>query len=155
MAEAGALPPDQAALILRIDQRQRWRRGDRVPAESYLERYPQIKADPEINNTVIVMLTSVGYWRELSRLEAALHQAAVQRSPDQPWIVMLHYPPFTSDGQPTAFVEAITQAKPSLCLYGHLHRSAEWQQAINGTYEGVDYQLVAADFIEMIPKRVL
>jgi len=96
------------------------------------------------------------YERELQRLEAALQQATAQRtSPEQPWIVMLHYPPFTSDGQPTAFVEAITWAKPTLCLYGHLHRAAEWQRAVNGTYEGVDYRLVAADFLEMRPLRVL
>ncbi len=37
----------------------------------------QIKADPEISNVVIVMLTSVGYWRELSRLEGACVDACL------------------------------------------------------------------------------
>ncbi|MHB8627726.1 MAG: metallophosphoesterase [Aggregatilineales bacterium] len=95
------------------------------------------------------------YERELKRLESALQHAAAQRTPDQPWVVMLHYPPFTSDGQPTPFAEAITQAKPTICLYGHLHRAAEWEVAVNGLYEGVDYRLVAADFIQMMPQRVL
>lgn len=95
------------------------------------------------------------YERELKRLETALQSGAEQRTSDQPWIVMLHYPPFTSDGQPTAFVEAITRAKPTLCLYGHLHRATEWQVAANGIYEGVDYRLVAADFIDMTPQRIL
>src|SRR3954466_14535775 len=31
----------------RIDQRQRWRRGERVPVETYLEREPALRADPE------------------------------------------------------------------------------------------------------------
>jgi serine/threonine-protein kinase len=35
------------AVQLRAEQRQRWRAGERVPAESYLERYPALRADPD------------------------------------------------------------------------------------------------------------
>jgi hypothetical protein len=35
------------AAALRIEQRQRWQGGQRVPAEEYLRRYPQLNADPE------------------------------------------------------------------------------------------------------------
>ncbi len=94
------------------------------------------------------------YARELGRLTSALDCAAAQRTPGQRLIVMLHYPPFTSQGQPTAFVEAISRAAPTLCVYGHLHRSAEWQVAVNTIYQGVEYRLVAADFVQMTPQRL-
>ncbi len=95
------------------------------------------------------------YQRELTRLEAALQSGAEQRLRGQPMILLMHYPPFTSEGKPTAYVDLITHYRPTLCLYGHLHRSAEWKVAMNGVYEGVTYRLVAADYLEMIPQWVL
>src|SRR5262245_50540296 len=47
LGAGGGLPPGQALAVLRIDQLQRWRCGERVPAESYLETYAALKADPE------------------------------------------------------------------------------------------------------------
>ena len=47
LARAGSLSPSEAATVLRIDQRARWRRGERVTAESYLARHPDIAADAE------------------------------------------------------------------------------------------------------------
>jgi hypothetical protein len=48
LAEVGPLPPPQIALLLRVDQRGRWRAGDPVPAEDYLRRHPAVAADPEL-----------------------------------------------------------------------------------------------------------
>jgi serine/threonine protein kinase len=47
LAEAGPLPPAELAAVLRADQRQRWRAGQRVPSEDYLSRHPALAADPE------------------------------------------------------------------------------------------------------------
>jgi WD40 repeat protein len=47
LAEAGPLPPAEVAAVLRVDQRQRWQAGERVPSEDYLRRYPAVAADPE------------------------------------------------------------------------------------------------------------
>lgn len=94
------------------------------------------------------------YNRELGRLERALQHAIAQRVDGQPVVLMMHYPPFTSNGSPTAFVEVITRYQPTLCLYGHLHRPTEWEVAHNEVYEGVRYMLVAADFIDMTPRLV-
>jgi serine/threonine protein kinase/WD40 repeat protein len=33
--------------VLRVDQRQRWQSGERLPAEAYLQRYPALQADAE------------------------------------------------------------------------------------------------------------
>jgi predicted Ser/Thr protein kinase len=47
LAATGPLPLDQLAAVLRVDQRQRWQAGERVPAESYFQRYPNLRADVE------------------------------------------------------------------------------------------------------------
>jgi serine/threonine-protein kinase len=47
VARLGPLPAAQVAALLRIDQRERWRAGERVLAESYLQRYPQVGANQE------------------------------------------------------------------------------------------------------------
>jgi eukaryotic-like serine/threonine-protein kinase len=47
LAEAGPLPPAKLAAVLRVDQRERWQAGERVRAEDYLRRYPDVSAEPE------------------------------------------------------------------------------------------------------------
>jgi len=47
LAQAGPLPPDQLAAVLRVDQRERWQTGEGVRAESYLHQFPAVQADPE------------------------------------------------------------------------------------------------------------
>jgi WD40 repeat protein/tRNA A-37 threonylcarbamoyl transferase component Bud32/Tfp pilus assembly protein PilF len=47
LAQAGSLTPGQLAAVLRVDQRERWRAGKRVLAESYLQRYPCVAADAD------------------------------------------------------------------------------------------------------------
>jgi hypothetical protein len=47
VAAAGDLPPSELAAILAVDQRERWRAGERVAAEAYLRAYPALQADAE------------------------------------------------------------------------------------------------------------
>jgi serine/threonine-protein kinase len=47
LEEVGPLSPAALAAVLRVDQRQRWQAGERVPAEHYLQRHPALAADPE------------------------------------------------------------------------------------------------------------
>src|SRR5262245_2802683 len=44
LAQAGDLTPAQLAAVLRVDQRERWQAGERVPAETYLRQYPCMRA---------------------------------------------------------------------------------------------------------------
>jgi predicted phosphohydrolase len=92
--------------------------------------------------------------RELARLESALQCGQTLRQADEPLLLLMHYPPFTSDGQPTAYSALIARHKPTLCLYGHLHHAKEWEIVPQGLYEGVQYHLVAADYLEMTPRLV-
>ncbi len=106
---------------------------------------PYYKPDPPHNR----------YEREIKTLAAAVRAAQAQRAPDQPLIVMMHYPPFTSKGQPTAFSRMLTPLAPALCLYAHLHREDEWRVAVHDqTRDGITYRLLSADFVDMMLQRV-
>ena len=105
---------------------------------------PYYKPDPPKNR----------YERELETLTHALAEAREARQPGQPLIIMMHYPPFTSDAQPTRFSEMIEAHAPATCLYGHLHRSHEWAVAVNGVRAGIDYRLLSADFVDMMLQAV-
>ena len=48
LAHAGQLTARQLVEVLLDDQRQRWIRGDRVRAETYLHRYPRLIAVPDL-----------------------------------------------------------------------------------------------------------
>jgi hypothetical protein len=47
LAAAGPLAADELAAVLRVDQRERWRAGERVPAEEYVGRLPGDPPDAE------------------------------------------------------------------------------------------------------------
>jgi WD40 repeat protein len=53
LARTGDLSPSEAAAVLRVDQRERWRLGEGVPAEAYLQRHPSVAADPEASLDLI------------------------------------------------------------------------------------------------------
>lgn len=94
------------------------------------------------------------YTRELGRLERALDHAESQRKPGQALLLMMHFPPFTSDGKRTAYADLIIQHQPSVCVYGHLHRPVEWQVACDGEREGVHFMLAASDYLSMTPRLI-
>jgi WD40 repeat protein/tetratricopeptide (TPR) repeat protein/tRNA A-37 threonylcarbamoyl transferase component Bud32 len=47
LAEIGPMPAQQVAAVLLVDQRERWHRGQRPLAETYLAEYPELDHDPE------------------------------------------------------------------------------------------------------------
>ncbi|MBN1967042.1 MAG: metallophosphoesterase [Anaerolineae bacterium] len=94
------------------------------------------------------------YERERGWLEQALKQAQGCRTDGEPVLLMLHYPPFTSDGQPSGFTEIIRRYRPDVCVYGHLHFEQEWAVAADERRDGTRYHLVACDYLDMLPRRV-
>lgn len=105
----------------------------------YAPHDPLYKPDPPHNR----------YERELATLQAAVRAVQKQRQSGQPLIFMLHYPPYTSDGQATAYSDLIESQAPAACLYGHLHRPEEWAVAVQEPRNGVSYRLLAADYVGM------
>src|SRR4051812_23122400 len=47
LAQAGDLSPAERVEVLRIDQFERWQRGERVLAEEYLRQRPTLQLDDE------------------------------------------------------------------------------------------------------------
>lgn len=95
------------------------------------------------------------YLRELGRLERALQAAARLAAGDKPVGVLLHYPPFLPNGTPTAFATMIAAAGVRFCVYGHLHRRADWDHATQGEHQGVRYHLTSCDFLGFTPSLIV
>ncbi|MBR5417373.1 MAG: metallophosphoesterase [Clostridiales bacterium] len=68
-------------------------------------------------------------------------------------IAMLHYPPIYETGRENEFTKVLEQYGFDLCLYGHLHGRAH-QSAFNGEKNGVEYRLIAADYLRFDPVEV-
>jgi WD40 repeat protein/tRNA A-37 threonylcarbamoyl transferase component Bud32 len=47
LARADALTPAELAEVLAADQAERWHRGERIPAEQYLQQYPALRTDED------------------------------------------------------------------------------------------------------------
>ncbi len=94
------------------------------------------------------------YQRELNWLKSSLEQAQHMRTNGEPIILMMHYPPFTSDGQPNGFTRVIQEYTPDVCVYGHLHFQEEWAVAADDVRDGTRYHLVACDYLDMIPRQI-
>ena len=87
--------------------------------------------------------------RELLRLEASLKSAGEKQK-----IVFLHYPPRYKGYECQEILNLLQQYEVRRCFYGHLHGGSH-KLAMEGTWDGVDFRLVAADYIGFTPRKVL
>jgi hypothetical protein len=92
--------------------------------------------------------------REVTRLGLSL-RAARRVAGARPLLVMVHYPPFTARGEPTAFSRLICGSGAALCAYGHLHGEAAHRTAVEGVVDGTSFHLVACDKVGFAPKLLL
>lgn len=87
--------------------------------------------------------------RELIRLEASLKAAG-----GTPKLVFLHYPPRNKGYECREILELLHRYEVRRCFYGHLHGPSH-KLALEGTWDNVEYALLAADFINFSPKMIL
>ena len=87
--------------------------------------------------------------RELMRLEASLKAAG-----EKPKMVFLHYPPRYRGYECREIIDLLEKYEVCRCYYGHLHSDSH-KLAIEGLYGGVDYRLVASDYTNFQPVKVL
>ena len=87
--------------------------------------------------------------RELIRLETSLKAAG-----DLPKIVFLHYPPKYKGYECTEIIDLLKRYDVRRCFYGHLHGPSH-KLALEGLWDGVEYRLVAADFLDFKPFTVI
>ncbi len=87
--------------------------------------------------------------RELIRLEASLKAAG-----EKPKMVFLHYPPRYKGYECREILDLLQKYEVRRCLYGHLHGGSH-KLAMEGLWDGVEFRLVAADYIGFTPYRVI
>lgn len=87
--------------------------------------------------------------RELLRLEASLKSAG-----EKPKLVFLHYPPRYKGYQCDEILELLSRYEVRRCFYGHLHGPSH-KLAMEGLWDGVEFRLVSADFLDFKPFKVI
>ena len=87
--------------------------------------------------------------RELIRLEASLKAAGEKEK-----IVFLHYPPRYKGYECPEILALLEKYDVRRCFYGHLH-GVSHKLAMQGQWDGVDFRLVAADYIQFQPYKVI
>ncbi len=87
--------------------------------------------------------------RELLRLEASLKAAG-----SLPKLVFLHYPPRYKGYECPEILALLEQYEVRRCFYGHLH-GASHKLAMEGLWDGVDFRLLAADYLAFKPYTVI
>lgn len=87
--------------------------------------------------------------RELIRLETSLKSAG-----DLPKIVFLHYPPKYKGYECVEIIDLLKKYGVRRCFYGHLHGASQ-KLAMEGVWDGIEYRLVAADYLNFCPFTVI
>ena len=86
--------------------------------------------------------------RELMRLEASLKAAGERQK-----LVFLHYPPRYKGYTCPEILELLKKYEVRQCFYGHLH-GASHRLAMEGLWDGVEYRLLSADYLNFRPYKV-
>ena len=93
------------------------------------------------------------YEREQVRLRLSLD--AAMRNGAEKIILMMHYPPMNDQKEDSAFTELFKEYPIEKVVYGHLHGEVSHETGFQGERYGITYELVAADYIDFCPKRIL
>ena len=89
--------------------------------------------------------------REAQRLEMSIRSALDDGKKP---IVFLHYPPIYANDYNYDIIDVLFKYDIKQCYYGHLHGKAH-RFAVCGEYDGIDYQLIASDFVQFAPKKIM
>ena len=87
--------------------------------------------------------------RELIRLEASLKAAGEREK-----FCFLHYPPLYQGYRCQEIIDLMERYGATRCYYGHLHGGSH-RLAVSGRQGGVEYHLVAADYLGFQPEKIL
>lgn len=92
------------------------------------------------------------YEREIGRLKLSLDHA-MKAGAQRLW-VMLHYPPTNEKHQETGFLDVLRQYPVEKVVYGHLHGAEGHKGAFEGVHDGIEYHLVACDYLDFAPLKL-
>ena len=89
--------------------------------------------------------------RELGRLRLSIE--SLDASSCDSVTAFLHYPPVYRDFVVAPVLEVLHEYGITRCYYGHLHGQSHAHACI-GEYEGIDMQLVSADYLAFTPMKI-
>ena len=90
--------------------------------------------------------------REVQRLETSIKSALAE---DLIPIVFLHYPPIFATNFNYDILEILYRYKIKDCYYGHIHGRSAHELCVTNTYDDVNFHLIAGDYLQFIPEKVL
>ena len=61
-------------------------------------------------------------------------------------VAFLHYPPVFGEEITPEIIDVLRKHQVRRCYYGHIHGSG-CRYALNGTYLGIEFRLISADFL--------
>lgn len=89
--------------------------------------------------------------RENQRLELSIQDAIKKYGNNKEIIAFLHYPPLISknllENNCLEFYKTLKKYNIKRCYYGHLHGKSH-AEAVIGNVEGIDFNLVSADYLD-------
>lgn len=88
--------------------------------------------------------------REAMRLETSI--VACVEDGREP-IVFLHYPPLYGEEICREIYDVLKKYDIKKCFYGHIHGNG-YRYAIDGLYDGIDFRLIACDYLEFVPHKI-
>lgn len=89
--------------------------------------------------------------REAQRLEVSIQSALKEEL--EP-IVFLHYPPVYGNESNYDILDVMFKYGVKECYYGHLHGRAH-KNAVCGVRDGINFHLIASDFVQFCPELVV
>ncbi|MDD4583701.1 MAG: metallophosphoesterase [Eubacteriales bacterium] len=93
------------------------------------------------------------YQRELVRLRMSLEEA--KKAGETHIIGAIHFPPANEGLEDSGFTDLFEEFGVELVVYGHLHGTDAHLKGLKGIRNGVEYRLVACDYLSCRPLRLI
>jgi len=90
--------------------------------------------------------------REAQRLDVSLTAAEQQGLKPA---AFLHYPPVYGASCNYEMLDVLWKHQVKDCWYGHVHGKSQHRYAVNGERDGICYHLIAGDYIQFIPQKIM
>ncbi|MBQ8181904.1 MAG: metallophosphoesterase [Ruminococcus sp.] len=90
--------------------------------------------------------------REVQRLEASIKSALADNLKP---LVFMHYPPIFATNFNYDILEILYRYNISDCYYGHIHGRQAHELCITNTYDDINFHLIASDYLQFIPEKVV
>ena len=90
--------------------------------------------------------------REVQRLETSIQSALKEKL--EP-IVFMHYPPIFASNFNYDILEILYRYDIKSCYYGHIHGRSAHELCVTNTYDGIDFHLIAGDYLQFVPEKII